>query len=124
MDCCISLLSLQCYRACADGNEDIVLSTFRQQQKAYRDLLEGMKAGPFTISYDKLPHLDLQWPRSRCADHQQLMCCPMQSIPVPLNGDESAIRKYADDVEALKKKVNMPCSLSSMLCVMACPGVS
>lgn len=55
------------------GNEDIVLSTFRQQQKAYRDLLEGMK-----------------------------------NIPVPLNGDESAIRKYADDVEALKKKVGMP----------------
>ena len=40
----MSLLSLQCQCACADaGNEDIVLSTFRQQQKAYRDLLEGMK---------------------------------------------------------------------------------
>ena len=31
----------------------------------------------------------------------------MQSIPVPLTGDDSAIKKYAQEVEALKKKVGM-----------------
>ena len=50
-----------------------------------------------------------------CCPLRQLMCCPVQNIPVPLNGDESAIRKYADDVEALKKKVSTPCSLQSSI---------
>lgn len=39
-------------------------------------------------------------------------CCALQKIPVPLNGDESAVRKYADEVEALKRKVR---SLSQLL---------
>lgn len=31
-----------------------------------------------------------------------------QSIPIPLTGDDAAIKKYSQEVEALKKKVGMP----------------
>ncbi|KAK9800767.1 hypothetical protein WJX73_009607 [Symbiochloris irregularis] len=32
----------------------------------------------------------------------------MKNIAIPLNGDENAIKKYATEVEALKKKIGMP----------------
>lgn len=32
----------------------------------------------------------------------------MQSVPLPLTGDDNAIKKYAQDVEALKKKIGVP----------------
>lgn len=32
----------------------------------------------------------------------------MQNINLPLTGDDAAIRKYAADVEALKKQIGMP----------------
>ena len=31
----------------------------------------------------------------------------LQKIPVPLNGDEGAVRKYAEEVEALKRKASV-----------------
>jgi hypothetical protein len=38
----------------------------------------------------------------------QAMMQGLQNIPVPLAGDAAAVKKYAQDVEALKKKVGMP----------------
>ena len=33
---------------------------------------------------------------------------PRQNINLPLTGDDAAIKKYASDVEALKKQIGMP----------------
>lgn len=40
--------------------------------------------------------------------HQHHTTPHMQNISVPLTGDEAAIKKYAQEVEALKQKVGMP----------------
>jgi hypothetical protein len=32
----------------------------------------------------------------------------VQNINLPLSGDDAAIKKYASDVEALKKRIGMP----------------
>jgi hypothetical protein len=50
-----------------------VLEAFQEQQKSYRELLEGMK-----------------------------------KIPVPLSLEAGAVKKYASDMEALKRKVGLP----------------
>ncbi|EIE21575.1 hypothetical protein COCSUDRAFT_66951 [Coccomyxa subellipsoidea C-169] len=77
--CCEQLSSQRFFSAApsapeaADDEDDIVLQSFKQQQKSYRALLDGLKR-----------------------------------IPVPLNGDEAAVSKYANEVEALKRKVGMP----------------
>lgn len=57
----------------SEVEDDIVLRAFKEQQRHYREFVEGMK-----------------------------------KIHVPLNGDESAIKKYASEVEALKRKIGMP----------------
>ncbi|EFN54209.1 expressed protein [Chlorella variabilis] len=54
-------------------DEDIVLSSFRQSQQQYQQLMQGL-----------------------------------QNISLPLTGDDAAIKKYAADVEALKKQIGMP----------------
>lgn len=53
--------------------DDVVLSTFRKQQKQYQTLMKEL-----------------------------------EQIPVPLTGDDAAIKKYGEQVEALKKKLGMP----------------
>ncbi|KAK9822630.1 hypothetical protein WJX81_000374 [Elliptochloris bilobata] len=53
--------------------DDIVLTSFKQFQAAYRGLLEGLK-----------------------------------DIPLPLKGDDAAVKKFAQKVEALKRKVKYP----------------
>lgn len=60
-------------QSASEGDSDMVLDTFKEQQHQYRALLDGSK--------------DLQ---------------------APLNGDEAAIRKYATEMEALRKKVGLP----------------
>ena len=57
----------------APAGSDIVLDSFREQQKQIRELMEGMK-----------------------------------SIPVPLSGDPAAVKKFAADVEALKRRAGVP----------------
>ncbi len=42
-----------------------------------------------------------------CPDSSPLWCCP-QNIKLPLTGDDAAIKKYAAEVEALKKQIGMP----------------
>eukprot|EP00884_Botryococcus_braunii_P005663 jgi/Botrbrau1/15098/Bobra.0255s0010.2 len=56
-----------------DADEDLVLQSFREQQKQLRGFLDGFK-----------------------------------SIDVPLDGDAKKVQKFANDVEALKKKLNIP----------------
>ena len=34
-----------------------------------------------------------------------MLLCLIQKIPVPLAGDKAAVKKYAADMEALKRKV-------------------
>jgi hypothetical protein len=50
----------------------------------------------------------------------------LQSIEVPLDGDAAAVKKYANEVEALKKKVGMPdyqdVLNAEMKYAMACAG--
>lgn len=41
------------------------------------------------------------------ADETSRLSSLLQSIPVPLTGDDGAVKKYAKEVEALKKKVGM-----------------
>ncbi|KAK9840502.1 hypothetical protein WJX74_010842 [Apatococcus lobatus] len=53
--------------------DDPVIAAFHLQQRAYRQIIDGM-----------------------------------QNINVPLGGDAAAIQKYADEVEALKKKAGYP----------------
>jgi len=55
------------------GDDDLVLEAFQEQQKSYRDLLNGMK-----------------------------------KITVPLSLDPGAVKKYAAEMEALKRKVGLP----------------
>lgn len=57
----------------AAQDEDVVLSSFRQSQQQYQQLMQGL-----------------------------------QNITLPLTGDAAAIKKYAADVEALKKQIGMP----------------
>ena len=67
--CCLFSAAVPCADA---GNEDIVLSTFRQQQKAYRDLLEGMKARlSLLCPIDKRMHL-----RDGSTMPEITLCCP------------------------------------------------
>lgn len=57
----------------AAQDEDVVLSSFRQSQQQYQQLMQGL-----------------------------------QNINLPLTGDDAAVKKYAADVEALKKQIGMP----------------
>eukprot|EP00887_Chlorella_sp_A99_P006295 scaffold3.g6295.t1 len=45
--------------------------------------------------------------RKQQQQYQQLMQ-GLQSITLPLTGDEAAVKKYAGEVEALKKRIGMP----------------
>jgi hypothetical protein len=36
------------------------------------------------------------------------LCILLQNINLPLTGDDTAIKKYAGEVEALKKQIGMP----------------
>ena len=38
----------------------------------------------------------------------QALMAGLQNIPLPLTGDDAAVKKYASDVEALKQKIGMP----------------
>lgn len=61
------------YAAEPAPDDDLVLQSFREQQKQLRGFLDGFK-----------------------------------SIEVPLDGDAKKVQKFANDVEALKKKLNIP----------------
>ena len=53
-------------------------------------------------------HLNLSNARPACIACPALPPCPAQNITLPLTGDDAAIKKYAADVEALKKQIGMP----------------
>jgi hypothetical protein len=53
-------------------------------------------------------HLNLSNARPACIACPALPPCPAQNINLPLTGDDTAIKKYAADVEALKKQIGMP----------------
>lgn len=57
----------------AGAEDDIVIVAFKEQQRHFRELVEGSK-----------------------------------SIPLPLSGDDAAIKKYAEQMQALKKKIGIP----------------
>ena len=85
----------------AGAQDDIVLQTFKQQQEAYRQLLEGMKVGAGSMSPSVGHALQCDM-RSKILQRSPPA---VQKIPVPLNGDDVAVSKYATEIESLKKKV-------------------
>lgn len=82
-----------------------MLRAFKEQQRHYREFVEGMKVYPCLWSPAKfsLP----QQLKQHLAVANRASFFAMQKIHVPLNGDESAIKKYASEVEALKRKVGL-----------------
>jgi hypothetical protein len=117
--------------ASAPAGSDIVLDSFREQQKQIRELMEGMKVRrefrvpgrtkeeggererrktTTTTTIDgtnpdlrpRPPSLTLSLSQKKKNSKTQ------QSIPVPLSGDPAAVKKFAADVEALKRKAGVP----------------
>lgn len=100
-----------------------MLDTFKEQQQQYRALLDGSKVGlassrtsPASLQHafgsSCFPMLDTRCiKRSRCALIYLIrLRCFTQNLVPPLNGDKAAIKKYATDMENLRKKV--PCLFS------------
>lgn len=84
------------------------MQTFKRQQHSYRELLKGMQVRSSRSPVPAQSQMRCCTPHSLAPLRQHLMLeCSVQSIPLPLNGDEGAIRKYADSVEALKRKVGL-----------------
>lgn len=68
-----ALQALRGYAAEPAEDDDVVLSSFREQQKQLRGFMDGIK-----------------------------------TIKVPLDGDPAKVKKFAEDVEGLKKKLGVP----------------
>jgi len=119
--------------ASAPAGSDIVLDSFREQQKQIRELMEGMKvrrefrvpgrtkeeggererggkrrrrrrSTEQTPTFDPDPPLSLSLSLKKKKKNSKTQ----QSIPVPLSGDPAAVKKFAADVEALKRKAGVP----------------
>ena len=105
-----------------------MLDSFREQQKQIRELMEGMKVRrefrvpgrtkeegererrktTTTTTIDGTnPDFRPSTPLSTLSLKKK-NSKTQQSIPVPLSGDPAAVKKFAADVEALKRKAGVP----------------
>jgi len=86
------------------GGGDVVLDSFKEQQAQIRALMDGLKVGRVGVQ-GRAAGAGSARARRRRADPST---SPPQSIPVPLSGDPAAVKKFAADVDALKRRVGVP----------------
>ena len=92
-----------------------MLETFRESQKAYRDFMAGMQARVESLADRQLA------PAPALVRLTQPV---LQNIDIPLEGDDAAIKKYASQVEALKRKVRSVLRSAYAVCCSAAPNAS
>jgi hypothetical protein len=101
---------------CTGNQGDLVFATFKEQQQQYQALLDGSKVRCGAHRHVCAPHGSSVTSRvgatlsTACiGTHERstesVMLRPLQNIKAPLNGDEAAIKKYAQEMEALRQKV-------------------
>ena len=99
---------------CTGNENDLVFDTFKEQQQQYQALLDGSKvcwrgAKPETWCIASADCKENQGYPDCTSTHScsiiTSVSTHLQNIKAPLNGDDAAIRKYAQEMEALRKKV-------------------
>ena len=98
---------------CTGDDDDIVIQAFKQQTKQYKQVSEAAKVTD-TIKVGPMHALQryLNSHRYRYASH---LLAFLQNVAVPLSGDANAVKKYADEMQKIKKQVGVFALLLGLL---------
>lgn len=100
--------------SCTGDDDDIVIQAFKQQTKQYKQVYEAAKVTNI-VKMGPLHALQryLKIYTSRYASHLLAVC--LQNVAVPLSGDSNAVKKYADEMQKIKKQVGV---FGLLLCLL------
>lgn len=100
--------------SCTGDDDDIVIQAFKQQTKQYKQVSEAAKV-THTIKLGPVNALQryLKFHTSWYASHLLAVC--LQNVAVPLSGDSNAVKKYADEMQKIKKQVGVFALLLGLL---------